>query len=181
MGIALVLALATISTPAQKKGDLKLAEKTTVDGQVLVLNGKGVHTEFFVDDYVGALYLPSKQADADAILATDGPRCMVIHFIYSLDVAKMSDTWRGGLRDNVSNPPPDVAAAFDQLVTWTGEVYDDSEITLTYTPGYGTIVKVDGATLGILPGKNVADAILSTWIGPKPSPGPAFKKGILGK
>jgi len=51
---------------------------------------------------------------------------------------------------------------------------------MTYIPGEGTHVEVNGKVKGTLPGKDVADAILATWIGPKPGPGEDFKKGLLG-
>jgi hypothetical protein len=40
---------------------------------------------------------------------------------------------------------------------------------------------VNGKLKGTLLGKATADAILSTWIGPKPGPGDDFKKAVLGK
>jgi len=51
---------------------------------------------------------------------------------------------------------------------------------LTYLPGQGTQVEVNGKTKGTLPGKPTADAVLATWIGPHPGPGEDFKKGVLG-
>ena len=39
----------------------------------------------------------------------------------------------------------------------------------------------NGKEKGTLAGKATADAILSTWIGPKPGPGGRFKRNILGK
>ncbi len=44
-----------------------------------------------------------------------------------------------------------------------------------------TTVEVNGKAKGTLPGKPTADAILATWIGPKPGPGQDFKKAVLGK
>jgi hypothetical protein len=55
------------------------------------------------------------------------------------------------------------------------------EIFLTFVPVKGTTVEVKGVTKGTLQGgKAVADAILSTWIGPRPGPGAEFKSGVLG-
>jgi hypothetical protein len=55
-----------------------------------------------------------------------------------------------------------------------------NELVLTYVPGEGTEVQVNGKVKGTLPGKATADAILATWIGPKPDPGEDFKKALLG-
>jgi cbb3-type cytochrome c oxidase subunit III len=48
-------------------------------------------------------------------------------------------------------------------------------------PGIGTTVEVAGKSKGTLGGKAVSDAILNTWVGPKPGPGADFKKGVLGQ
>ena len=53
-------------------------------------------------------------------------------------------------------------------------------MTFTYLPGQGTAVEVNGKAKGTPPGKPTADAILATWIGPKPDPGEDFKKALLG-
>ena len=62
-----------------------------------------------------------------------------------------------------------------------GVMKKGQQIVLTYVPGSGTTVDVNGKAKGVLQDKAVADAILTTWIGPKPGPGEDFKKGILGK
>jgi len=173
--------LAAAGTQAQDLAGVKLPESYKLSSGTLVLNGAAVHEAFFAQDYVGALYLPAQQSDASAILNADAPRRMVIHFLFSVDKKQMADAWRGGLKTNTSKPSPEVKAAFDKLVEWTADVIDGTEIVLTYSPGNGTAVQVNGAMRGILPGKETADAILATWIGPKPQPGDAFKKGVLGR
>jgi hypothetical protein len=52
---------------------------------------------------------------------------------------------------------------------------------MTYVPGTGTTVTVNGKVKGTLPGKAVNDAIVATWIGPDPGPGGDFKKAVLGQ
>ena len=57
-----------------------------------------------------------------------------------------------------------------------------NRLVLTYVPGTGTTVEVNGKVKGTLPGgKATADAVLATWLGPKPGPGQDFKKAVLGK
>lgn len=48
------------TTRAVELAGVTLAPTATLtDGSVLVLNGAGVRKKFFVDVYIGALYLPS--------------------------------------------------------------------------------------------------------------------------
>ena len=49
-----------------------------VEEKDLVLNGGGLREKYFLDLYVGGLYLVSKSTDADAIIAADAPMAIRI-------------------------------------------------------------------------------------------------------
>jgi hypothetical protein len=92
----------------------------------------------------------------------------------------MCDAWNEGLADNTPHPAADVKKAFATLCGYMEDVPKGQTMTFTYLPGQGTAIEVNGKAKGTLPGKPTADAILATWIGPKPGPGEDFKKGVLG-
>ena len=102
---ALPLLAATIA-------DVNLENSVTVNNQTLVLNGGGIRKKFFIKVYVGGLYLPAKNNSAAAILASDGPRRMVMHFTYSVSKDQMCDAWSEGLEANTPNPTAEVKGAF---------------------------------------------------------------------
>lgn len=179
--LAGALALAAVTAGAATVAGVKIEDTTSVAGQNLVLNGAALRKKFVVKVYVGALYLPSKQANAAAILAADAPRRQVMHFLYDVDKGKMAEAWEEGLEDNTPNASAEVKTAFKTLSTWMEDMKEGQRIVLTYAPGTGTTVEVNGKNKGTLGGKAVADAILNTWIGPKPGPGGDFKKGVLGQ
>ena len=179
--LAAALTLTAVTAGAATVAGTKIEDTTTVAGQNLVLNGAGLRKKFVVKVYVGALYLPSKQSNAAAILAADAPRRMVMHFLYDVDKGKMAEAWADGLKDNTPNASAEVKTAFKTLSTWMEDMKEGQRIVLTYAPGTGTTVEVNGKNKGTLGGKAVADAILNTWVGPKPGPGADFKKAILGQ
>jgi hypothetical protein len=179
--LAAALTLTAVTAGAATVAGTKIEDTTTVAGQNLVLNGAGLRKKFVVKVYVGALYLPSKQSNAAAILAADAPRRMVMHFLYDVDKGKMAEAWGDGLKDNTPNASAEVKTAFKTLSTWMEDMKEGQRIVLTYAPGTGTTVEVNGKNKGTLGGKAVADAILNTWVGPKPGPGADFKKAILGQ
>ena len=137
--------------------------------------------KLFIKVYAGALYLPSKQSDAATILDADVPRRMVMHFVFDVGKGKIAEAWTEGLEANTRNASADVKNAFHTLSSWMEDMKKGQEIVLTYVPGSGTTVEVNGKVKGTLPGKAVADAILATWIGPKPGPGNDFKNAVLGR
>ena len=179
--LAATLALAATTASAVTVAGVNIADTTDVNGQKLVLNGAGLRKKFVVKVYTGALYLPAKQNNAAAILAGDAPRRQVMHFLYDVDKGKMAEAWEDGLKDNTPNASPEVKTAFKTLSTWMDDMKEGQTIVLTYAPGTGTTVEVNGKNKGTLGGKAVADAILNTWIGPKPAPGADFKKAVLGQ
>jgi len=179
--LAAALSLAAVTASAATVAGVKVDDTSNVGGQNLVLNGAALRKKFVVKVYVGALYLPSKQGNAAAILAADAPRRQVMHFLYDVDKEKMAEAWQEGLEANTPNASAEVKTAIKTLSSWMEDMKEGQRIVLTYAPGTGTTVEVNGKNKGTLGGKAAADAILNTWIGPKPGPGADFKKGVLGQ
>jgi Chalcone isomerase-like len=157
-----------------------LPDKAEVGGQSLMLNGLGLRTKFFIKVYVGALYLPQKEKASAKVMSEDVPRRMVLHFLYSVSKDQMCDAWKEGLEQNTPKAPADVKKAFTQLCAWMEPIPKGNELVLTYVPGKGTEVEVNGKSKGTVEGKPTSDAIVGTWIGPDPGPGEDFKKAVLG-
>jgi chalcone isomerase-like protein len=178
---ALLALLLTAPATAGTLAGVTLSDKVDAHGQSLVLNGMGLRTKLFIKVYVGGLYLPQKEKSAQKVLATDAPRQMLLSFIYDVSKDQMCDAWEEGLADNTPNAPAEVKTNFKTLCSWMNGVGKGQKLALTYVPGEGTHVEVAGKDHGTLPGKPTADAILSTWIGPKPAPGSDFKKAVLGQ
>jgi hypothetical protein len=178
--LALSILLLSGSAQAANVGGANLSDKATVGGQTLVLNGGAVRKKLFIKVYAAGLYLPTKQVAAERILATDTPRQMVMHFLYDVDKGKIAEAWQEGLQANTPNTSPAVKQAFSTLSSWMEDMKKGERLVMTYVPGAGTTVEVKGKVKGVLPDKAVNDAILATWIGPKPGPGDDFKKALLG-
>jgi len=175
-----LLLLAPIAASAADVAGVKMEDKTTVNGQTLVLNGAGLRKKFFIKVYVGGLYLPAKMSNPASILGSDTPRRMVMHFVYSVSKDQMCDAWDEGLEANTPNASAEVKGAFKTLCSMMEAIPKGNRLVLTYVPGTGTTVEVNGKAKGTIPGKATADAVLATWLGPKPGPGEDFKNAVLG-
>jgi hypothetical protein len=179
---ALLLTVALAATPlfAANVGGVNLEDKITVGNQSLVLNGAGIRKKFFIKVYVGALYTTARERDAARISAADTPRRLLMHFLFDVDKEKISEAWTEGLTDNTPNASAEVKKNFATLESWMQDMKKGQRIVMTYVPGTGTTVEVNGKVKGTLPGKATSDAILATWTGPKPGPGDDFKSAVLG-
>ncbi|WP_319584647.1 chalcone isomerase family protein [uncultured Pseudodesulfovibrio sp.] len=179
---ALLFTLLCLS-PAQaaELAGVSLPESVEVGAQKLVLNGIALREKFVFDVYVAGLYLTSKSSDPEAILQKEAPRMMVMHFVRDVDAKAIREAWIEGLEANVQGITPELRDQFDQLNAMMSDIKEGQEMGFTYDPATGTDVMVAGVAKGGIPGKDFADAILATWIGPKPGPGRSFKKQILGE
>jgi hypothetical protein len=151
-----------------------------VGGRALHLNGAALRKKAIFKVYVAALYVATKSNSADAILADDAPRRMEMHFLRNVDKKKICDAWDDGLKDNTPDASAEVKAQFTELCTMMDDIKDDQAFVFTYVPGEGTTVSVAGVEKGKIGDKGFSDAMLRTWIGPKPGPGNGFKKNLLG-
>jgi hypothetical protein len=175
---ALLLAL-TASADAGTLAGVTLSDSATVGGQPLVLNGLGLREKYFIDIYVGGLYLPAKSTDADAIIRQDTAKRVVMHFIYDgLEREQLVETFHEGL----ANYPQyaGVSADLDRLVAGIGDVSKGDEIIVDYVPGAGTTITVKGVPSEPIGDAQLMELVWSMFIGSKPAT-EKLKAGMLGK
>jgi hypothetical protein len=155
-------------------------DQVTVGTSNLVLNGMGVRTKMLFKVYIGALYLPAKESDPAKILAADEPKQIVMHFLYSeVSKKKLVEAWTEGFEYNSEDK---LVALKDQIAKFNSfwsEMRTGNVAVLTYVPGVGTKVEIKGKEMGVIEGKEFAQALFAIWLGPEP-PTAALKKGMLG-
>jgi hypothetical protein len=151
-----------------------------VGGQDLTLNGMALRKKAVFKVYVAGLYLPAKTSNPEAILATDAPRLLVMHFVRDVDARKICEAWNESLAANTPDASAKLKQHFATLCSWMEDVEDGEQFSFRYVPGEGTTVEVRGREKGTIAGKEFADALFKSWIGPKPGPGEGFKRDLLG-
>lgn len=158
-----------------------LADQVTVEGRTLVLNGMGLRqaTILKVRVYVAGLYLEARSSDASQLIASEGPKRLVLHFVRDVGRGSLVDAWKDGFAKSAG---PGLAALQDRLATldaWMVDVKRGDTLSFTQIPGRGIAVEVKGQTKGTLGGADFARALWSIWLGDRP-PNPELKKGLLG-
>jgi len=179
--IAGVAALFAATALAAEIGGLKLPDKASVGGQELVLNGGAVRTKAIFKVYVGSLYVPAKASDLTSVLAK-APRRIQMNLLRDLSADQLLDALNDGLKDNSSAAElAAVKAQSDQLASIMksfGEVKEGNVVTLDYVDG-GTVVTLNGAPKGTIPGEPFNRALTKIWLGDKPAQAD-LKKAMLG-
>jgi hypothetical protein len=170
-----------VASFAADVGGVKLADKATVGGQELALNGAGIRTRAIFKVYVGSLYVPAKSADLAAVLAKV-PRRIQMNLLRDLSADQLVDALNDGLKDNNSAAEmAAVKAQQEQLTTIMkafGEVKEGNVVTLDFVDG-ATVVGFNGAARGTIPGEAFNRALTRIWLGDKPVQAD-LKKAMLG-
>lgn len=158
-----------------------LPDQVTVEGRTLVLNGLGLReaTILKVRVYVAGLYLEARSSDASQLIASEGPKRLVLHFVRDVGRGSLVDAWKEGFAKSAG---PGVTALKDRLAmldAWMVDMKRGDTLTFTQVPGRGIVVEVKGEAKGTLAGADFARALWGVWLGAEP-PNPGLKKGLLG-
>lgn len=177
--------LAFIITPAFQLFGGTLAGVTLPDsvqagGKTLVLNGLGLRKKYMVKVYVAGLYLEQKSSDPGAILKADAPKRVVMHFVRGVSKNQIVDGFNESFENNTPDAKQTMKAEIDQFLGAIDSVHDGDEILLTYLPGTGTSVAINGKEKVTISAPTFAPVLFSVWLGPKP-PSPEMKDGLLGR
>lgn len=146
----------------------------------MVLQGTGIarflHT---VKVYAGALYLGTNVRD-EAVLA-DVPKRLELAYLRSIEAKDIVRASEKNLADNV--PPATIGVLRPRIDRMHGlyeNVKAGDRYALTYLPGIGTELTLNGQRKGVIEGADFAAAYFAIWLGPDPI-NQALKDGLLRK
>jgi len=177
--LAFVLA-STLDVLAGTLAGVSLPDTAQVGNRTLVLNGLGLRKKFVVKVYVAGLYLEQKSSDPSAIVKADAPKRIVMHFVRNVSKAQIADAFAESFENNTPDARKTMKAEIDQFLGALEPVNDGDEMVLTYLPGTGTTLAINGKEKVTIPAAGFAPVLFSVWLGPKP-PNADLKKGLLGQ
>jgi hypothetical protein len=160
-----------------------IPDQATIDGidQPLVLNGAGIRYKFVFKIYIGALYLSEKNQDPAAIIASEGPKRILMYFLYDKVQKKdMDKAWKEGFEDNLDKQMlAKLGQRMDDFSALFTDAVEGDTIWIDNIPGSGTRVTINGTEKGVIPGDDFYPALIQIWIGKDPIT-TALKKQMLG-
>ena len=151
-------------------------------GQTLALNGLGIRTLTIlrVKVYVAGLYLAQKSRDARAIMASPGPKVVMMQFLHTASKADIEKQYREGEEKNCGHGEcaPSDKGDFERLIAQTpGAAVGD---TLTYIcTQRGLRVLANNKQVAEFANPDLATRILAGFIGANP-PSDDLKAHLLG-
>ncbi|MFP4307386.1 MAG: chalcone isomerase family protein [Desulfococcaceae bacterium] len=115
-----------------------------------------------------ALYMPA-EVPADQVLKTDTPRRLEVRYFRDLkkdDFVKSTRVW---IRKNVSEGEyKTLEPKIERLNALYEDVKEGDRYGLTYVPGKGTTLDLNGREIGAVSGGDFARALFSIWLGEEP-------------
>ncbi len=178
--ISLFVVASVVDLRAASLAGVTLPDTAQAGNTTLVLNGLGVRKKFVVKVYVAGLYLEQKSSDAGAIISADTPRQIVMHFVHSVSKSQMADAFDESFKNNSPDASKTVKADIDRFLGALEPLKEGDQMVLTYLPGTGTTVAINGKEKLAIATPAVAPVLFSVWLGPKP-PNADLKKGMLGQ
>lgn len=147
----------------------------------LKLNGLGLRqaTILKVNVYVAALYVPQTSTDANAIIKSNAPKELVLHFVRDVGRTDLSKGWDEGFENNAKSQLPALKERIETFKGLMADMKTGQRLRFVSKPGAGVQVDVNGTVKGTIAGDDFARALFSIWLGSSP-PNPGLKAGLLG-
>ena len=182
LGVAFLF-ICNLASAVQLQG-VRLPEQVRMpNGPELVLNGAGVREQAIFKVYVSALYLPSRNEDGEAIIMTDQPRRLALHFLRSVTAKQFMSSTDDALRDTLTSeerrPLAARIAQLNEFLESLQDVREGTEILIDYLPKTGTSIRIDGKEQFRIPGADFNQALMRVWLGDRPKD-PKLKRAMLG-
>lgn len=151
-------------------GGVHLADKASVGGRELVLNGAGVRKRAIFSVYVGSLYVPEKTTSAEAVLAGT-PRRIQLDLLRDLSSDQLIGALMDGLKENTTSAEMQAIAVqageMAAIMKSFGQAKEGSVVTLDFIDG-ATKIGLNGAEQGSIAGEAFNRALTRIWIGGHP-------------
>ncbi len=117
--------------------------------------------------YVGGLYMPAG-AKKDEVFQ-DVPKALELYYFWDIPGSFFGEAADDLLAKNL---PPERLASLRARLDRLNAMYKDVDVgdryRLTYVPGEGTTVRLNGESLGTIPGADFARDYFSIWLGKNP-------------
>lgn len=159
---------------------VSFAPAVEAGGRQLALHNVGLlRYRLVIKAYVAALYLGEGVAPEEAL--ADVPKRLEAEYFWALDGRDFGPATREGMRRNVDAATLSaLEPRLERFAALFVDVRPGDRYALTYLPGVGTELSLNGRPLGTIPGADFAAALFAIWLGPDPLDGD-LKRSLLAR
>jgi len=173
-----ILMLTSLAYGAEVE-DVKFEDSVTVDGKRLSARGAGLFRYLgVIKAYVGVLYV--EEGTATEHVLSDTAKRLEIEYFHAL---KGEDFGPATNKVIAKNTDPETLERLRPRIDAHNALYKDVQpgdrYMMTYIPGKGTELALNGEPIGLIEGADFAAAIYAMWLGDKPM-NKSFKRQLMG-
>lgn len=181
--LAALLLAGALSMPvmAADVDGVEIADSLEANGTELTLNGAGTRSKWFIDLYVGGLYLESANRDAGAVLVADEPQAIGLTITSGrINSDNMTEATLEGFEASTDGNTAPIQDEIDALMTvFESEISEGDVFDLIYLPGNGVQVYKNGDAVGEpVGGLDFKRALFGIWLSDSPVQD-SLKAGML--
>lgn len=180
--IALLCLIVNFIANAQKEiGGITLPTNLKFKETNLVLNGAGIRKKYWMDMYVGGLYLEKKSNDANSVIEDDKNMAIRIHIVSSLiTTKKMMDAVDEGLKKSTNGKQSEFKEEIDKFkAVFQPEIKEGDIYDIVYIPSVGTVILKNSKLSVTIKGIKFKKALFGIWFCSDPAD-EDLKKAMLG-
>jgi hypothetical protein len=178
VALLLLLTTAPVSQAAVIEG-VAFEDTYRIQDTELHLQGYGLlRYMIIIKAYVGAFYMLPGAEVSQALGPT--PRRLELSYFHAITAEDFAEATRQKMADNVS--PEKMAALAERLARFNSlyrDVQPGDRYALTFLPGRGTELSLNGEPLGRIDGDDFATAVFAIWLGANPID-TDFRDALLG-
>lgn len=180
LGLSLIMA-AQFSFAQKEISGVTPAATIEVGGQKLIFNGAGLREKFFLDLYVGALYVTEKSTDGAALSNSDKSMAITLDIVSGLITSeKMITAINEGFENSTNgNTKPLEAKIAEFKSTFNENIETGDHFVIAYVQNSGVEISKNGKKVKTIEGLDFKKALFGIWLGKKPAD-EDLKEGMLG-
>lgn len=178
----ILAALVSTHLFATEVGGIDMPETLKSNDTALNLNGAGVREKFFMDLYVGGLYLKNKTQNANDIVNADEDMALRLHIISGLITSeKMLEATKEGFDNSLAGKKDNaIQAKIDTfLATFKEEIKEGDVFEMVYVPKEGVKVYKNTELANTIDGIEFKQALFGIWLSENPAQ-ESLKEEMLG-
>ncbi len=154
----------------------------SIEGQNLILNGAGTREKWWMDLYVGSLYLPKKSSNAKDIMDSKDAAVIKLNIISGMITSdKLISAINDGFENATGKKTAPLKAKIDKFKgCFKEEIKKGDVFTIASVPNEGVVVYKNGVKKGTIEGHEFKKALFGIWLCDKPADAD-LKTAMLGK
>jgi hypothetical protein len=162
--------------------EMKIEEKIKICNHELILNGSGIRNKFFIDVYIGSLYLEEPKNDAESIIKSKTIKSMELIIISNFITRKnLTIFLKSELKNSITPEEFKLLENHIELLlsTFHEEIEKGDRFSLNIIPNVGVVVYKNNRFIKSIKSDDLGKRLIELWIGKNPVD-KNLKKQVLG-